>query len=280
MSKVNYNDLTSYQIERVNFQIFEIAGINGFNTSKILEHLDGNTETAKYLFDRTQVDRIVDKALKTVNPKFLAETILNSSHMENITGVNVELLSDQEKDLINYKDKITIETAEDGNIKSSSAYKIFETALDGVSPQVLTELEIINAEAMNLDERQGIYNLGEETTITEDTPTPERDRFASRVQTEEGLRSYSFESVRQFYNNNDYSEFYNNLRQSLIDNPQLMDDDFGLHVVDFDHVSTYLVDDDALVAPILEQSNNRSFITDEARHIFTRNLQALLEKRK
>ena len=278
LSKVNYNDLTSYQIERVNFQIFEIAGINGFNTSKILEHLDGNTETAKYLFDRTQVDRIVDKALKTVNPKFLAETILNSSHMENITGVNVELLSDQEKDLINYKDKITIETAEDGNIKSSSAYKIFETALDGVSPQVLTELEIINAEAMNLDERQGIYNLGEETTITEDTPTPERDRFASRVQTEEGLRSYSFESVRQFYNNNDYSEFYNNLRQSLIDNPQLMDDDFGLHVVDSDHVSTYLVDDDALVAPILEQSNNRSFITDEARHIFTRNLQALLEK--
>ena len=68
------------------------------------------------------------------------------------------------------------------------------------------------------------------------------------------------------------------IRQTLADNPQLMDDDFGLHVVDTDHVSTYLEDDDALVAPILEQSNNRSFITDEARHIFVRNLQALLEK--
>lgn len=280
LSQVNYNDLTSYQIERVNFQIFEIAGINGFNTSKILEHLDANTETAKYLFDRTQVDRVVDKALKTVNPKFLAETILNSSHMENITGVNVELLSDQEKDLINYKDKIIIETTEDGNIKSSSAYKIFETALDGVSPQVLTELEIANAEGLDLEDRQKVYNLGEETIVTEDTPTPERDRFASRVEGEERLRSYSFESVRQLYNENvgNYEGFYGQIRQTLADNPQLMDDDFGLHVVDFDHVSTYLVDDDALVAPILEQSNNRSFITDEARHIFTRNLQALLEK--
>lgn len=280
LSQVNYNDLTPYQIERVNFQIFEIAGINGFNTSKILEHLDGNTETAKYLFDRTQVDRIVDKALKTVNPKFLAETILNSSHMENITGVNVELLSDQEKDLINYKDKITIETTEDGNIKSSSAYKIFETALDGVSPQVLTELDIANAEGLDLEDRQKVYNLGEETIVTENTPTPERDRFASRVEGEERLRSYSFESIRQLYNENvgNYEGFYGQVRQTLADNPQLMDDDFGLHVVDSDHVSTYLVDDDALVAPILEQSNNRSFITDEARHIFTRNLQALLEK--
>ena len=277
MSQVNYNDLTSYQIERVNFQIFEIAGINGFNTSKILEHLDANTETAKYLFDRTRVDRIVDKALKTVNPKFLAETILNSSHMENITGVNVELLSDQEKDLINYKDKITIETAEDGNIKSSSAYKIFETALDGVSPQVLVELEITNAEAMNLDERQGIYNIGEDTDMPVsareiDTVSTEeyRRRLASRVEGEERLRSYSFESIRQLYNENvgNYEGFYGQIRQTLADNPQLMDDDFGLHVVDFEHVNTYMVDDDALVAPILEQSNNRSFITDEATHIY------------
>ena len=85
---------------------------------------------------------------------------------------------------------------------------------------------------------------------------------------------------RQLYNENvgNYEGFYGQIRQTLADNPQLMDDDFGLHVVDFEHVNTYMVDDDALVAPILEQSNNRSFITDEARHIFTRNLQALLEK--
>ena len=116
--------------------------------------------------------------------------------------------------------------------------------------------------------------------LQEAAQTPERDRITSRVQTEEGLRSYSFESIRQLYNENvgNYEGFYGQIRQTLADNPQLMDDDFGLHVVDSDHVSTYLVDDDALVAPILEQSNNRSFITDEARHIFTRNLQALLEK--
>ena len=103
--------------------------------------------------------------------------------MENITGVNVELLSDQEKDLINYKDKITIETSEEReNIKSSSAYKIFETALDGVSPQVLVELEITNAEAMNLDERQGIYNIGE------DTDMPVSAREIDTVSTEEYRR--------------------------------------------------------------------------------------------
>jgi hypothetical protein len=135
----------------------------------------------------------------------------------------------------------------------------------------------------DIEERNKIYLDDFEDAqqqLQEAAQTPERDRFTNRVQTEEGLRSYSFESIRQLYNENvgNYEGFYGQLRQTLADNPQLMDDDFGLHVVDSDHVSTYLVDDDALVAPILEQSNNRSFITDEARHIFTRNLQALLEK--
>ena len=57
-----------------------------------------------------------------------------------------------------------------------------------------------------------------------------------------------------------------------------MEEYFGLHVVDSDHVSTYLVDDDALVAPILEQSNNWACMTDEARHIFNRNVKALWGK--
>ena len=283
LSQLNYENLRPHQIRTANEAIFRISGLYGFNSSKLLEYYEStdNRAEAKYLFAKTNLDNILNNLSNQSNPKFLAEAILNSSHLEKITGLDVDLLSDQEKDIINYKEKIPLETSDIGELSSKSAYRLFESIADGFSPQVLSELEIANAEGLDLEDKEKVYLENFEDAqqqLQEAAQTPERDRFTSRVQTEEGLRSYSFESIRQFYNNNDYSEFYNNLRQSIIDNPQLMDDDFGLHVVDSDHVSTYLVDDDALVAPILEQSNNRSFITDEARHIFTRNLQALLEK--
>ena len=285
LSQLNYENLRPHQIRTANEAIFRISGLYGFKPSKLLEYYEStdNRAEAKYLFAKTNLDNILNNLSNQSNPKFLAEAILNSSHLEKITGLDVDLLSDQEKDIINYKEKIPLETSDIGELSSKSAYRLFESIADGFSPQVLSELEIANAEGLDLEDKEKVYLENFEDAqqqLQETAQTPERRTLASRVQTEEAIRNYSFESIRQLYNENvgNYEGFYNLLRQTLADNPQLMDDDFGLHVVDSDHVSTYLVDDDALVAPILEQSNNRSFITDEARHIFTRNLQTLLEK--
>ena len=284
LSQLNFDNIRPHQIRAANEAILRISGLYGLDASTLLHYygsLDRRKE-AKYLFPKTELDNILNKLSNQTNPKFLAEAILNSTHLEKITGLDVDLLSDQEKNIINYREKIPIEISQEGKLNPTSAYKLFESIVDGISPSILNEFDITLAtDITDVDEIDKIYLENFEDAqqqLQETAQTPERDRFTSRVEGEERLRSYSFESVRQFYNNNEYNEFYNNLRQSLTDNPQLMDDDFGLHVVDFDHVNTYMVDDDALVAPILEQSNNRSFITDEARHIFTRNLQALLEK--
>lgn len=286
LSQLNFDNIRPHQIRAANEAIFRISGLYGFNPSKLLEYYEStdNRAKAKYLFPKTELDNILNKLSNQSNPKFVAEAILNSTHLENITGLDVDLLSDQEKNIINYKEKIPLETSDTGELSSKSSYKLFESLLDGISPSILNEFNITLAtDITDVEEIDKIYldNFEDaQQQLQEAAQTPERDRFTSRVQTEEGLRSYSFESIRQLYNENvgNYEGFYGQIRQTLADNPQLMDDDFGLHVVDTDHVNTYMVDDDALVAPILEQSNNRSFITDEARHIFTRNLQALLEK--
>lgn len=286
LSQLNYENLRPHQIRTANEAILRISGLYGFDASTLLDYYEStdNRAEAKYLFAKTNLGDILNNLSNQTNPKFLAEAILNSTHLENITGLDVDLLSDQEKDILNYREKIPLETTDTGKLNSTSTYKLFESIVDGISPSILNEFDITLAtDITDVDEIDKIYldNFEDaQQQLQEAARTPERDRFASRVQTEEGLRSYSFESIRQLYNENvgNYEGFYGQIRQTLADNPQLMDDDFGLHVVDSDHVSTYLVDDDALIAPILEQSNNRSFITDEARHIFTRNLQALLEK--
>ena len=286
LSQLNFDNIRPHQIRTANEAILRISGLYGLDASTLLHYygsLDRRKE-AKYLFAKTNLDDILNKLSNQTNPKFLAEAILNSTHLEKITGLDVDLLSDQEKNIINYREKIPIAISQEGKLNPTSAYNLFESIVDGISPSILNEFDITLAtDITDVDEIDKIYldNFEDaQQQLQEAAQTPERDRFTSRVQTEEGLRSYSFESIRQLYNENvgNYEGFYGQIRQTLADNPQLMDDDFGLHVVDSDHVSTYLVDDDALVAPILEQSNNRSFITDEARHIFTRNLQALLEK--
>ena len=281
LSQIDPSDpgIDSYKLKKINTKILDIVGLYGVNESKILEHLDNNLETAKYLFDRTKIDNVLETVLRNTHPKFIAQAILNSTHMEDITGLNVELLSDQEKDLINYKDKIKLNRLEDGSITPSSAYKLLESALDGFSANALSEVDIANAEGLELEDRQKVYNLGELT----DT---ERDANISQALTERREQAItirnnldSFENLRQTYNANEGN--YNGFFDSLIQDPDyqnFLDNDFGLHVVDTDHLSTYMVDDDALQAPILEQSNNRSFITDEARHIYVRNLQTLLEQ--
>ena len=286
LSQMRTENTTGYQIRTANEAILRISGLYGLDASTLLPYYDSSDTLAeaKYIFPRSEISDILDNLARQSNPKFLAEAILNSTHLEKITGLDVDLLSDQEKDILNYKEKIPLETTEEGRLTSKSSYRLFESIVDGISPSILNEFDITLAtDITDVEEINKIYLDDFEDAqqqLQEAARTPERDRFTNRVQTEEGLRSYSFESIRQLYNENvgNYEGFYGQIRQTLADNPQLMDDDFGLHVVDFDHVSTYLVDDDALVAPILEQSNNRSFITDEARHIFTRNLQALLEK--
>ncbi len=286
LSQLNFDNIRPHQIRTANEAILRISGLYGLDASTLLQYYESPDmrKEAKYLFAKTNLDDILNKLSNQTNPKFLAEAILNSTHLEKITGLDVDLLSDQEKNIINYREKIPIAISQDGKLNPTSAYSLFESIVDGISPSILNEFDITLAtDITDVDEIDKIYldNFEDaQQQLQEAAQTPERDRFTSRVQTEEGLRSYSFESIRQLYNENvgNYEGFYGQIRQTLADNPQLMDDDFGLHVVDSDHVSTYLVDDDALVAPILEQSNNRSFITDEARHIFTRNLQALLEK--
>ena len=286
LSQLNFDNINRHQIRAANEAILRISGLYGLDASTLLQYyeLPDMRKEAKYLFAKTNLDDILNKLSNQTNPKFLAEAILNSTHLENITGLDVDLLSDQEKNIINYREKIPIAISQDGQLNPTSAYNLFESIVDGISPSILNEFDITLAtDITDVDEIDKIYldNFEDaQQQLQENAQTPERDRFTSRLQTEEGLRSYSFESIRQLYNENvgNYEGFYGQIRQTLADNPQLMDDYFGLHVVDSDHVSTYLVDDDALVAPILEQSNNRSFITDEARHIFTRNLQALLEK--
>lgn len=286
LSQLNFDNIRPHQIRTANEAILRISGLYGLDASTLLHYygsLDRRKE-AKYLFPKTELDNILNKLSNQTNPKFLSEAILNSTHLEKITGLDVDLLSDQEKNIINYREKIPIAISQEGKLNPTSAYNLFESIVDGISPSILNEFNITLAtDITDVDEIDKIYldNFEDaQQQLQEAAQTPERDRFTSRVQTEEGLRSYSFESIRQLYNENvgNYEGFYGQIRQTLADNPQLMDDDFGLHVVDFEHVNTYMVDDDALVAPILEQSNNRSFITDEARHIFTRNLQALLEK--
>lgn len=289
LSQLNFDNIRPHQIRTANEAILRISGLYGLDASTLLQYYESPDmrKEAKYLFAKTNLGDILNKLSNQTNPKFLAEAILNSTHLEKITGLDVDLLSDQEKDIINYREKIPIAISQEGKLNPTSAYSLFESIVDGISPSILNEFDITLAtDITDIDERSKIF-LGD---VEADTPTPEvdsidREELPRRVQREEGVRrggleGYSFESIRQLYNENvgNYEGFYGQLRQTLADNPQLMDDDFGLHVVDFDHVSTYLVDDDALVAPILEQSNNRSFITDEARHIFTRNLQALLEK--
>ena len=281
LSQIDPSDPTidGYKLKKINTKILDIVGLYGVNESKILEHLDNNLETAKYLFDRTKIDNVLETVLRNTHPKFIAQAILNSTHMEDITGLNVELLSDQEKDLINYKDKIKLNRLEDGSITPSSAYKLLESALDGFSANALSEVDIANAEGFELEDRQKVYNLGELT----DT---ERDANISQALTERREQATtirnnldSFENLRQTYNANEGN--YNGFFDALIQDPDyqnFLDNDFGLHVVDTDHLTTYMVDDDALQAPILEQSNYRSFITDEARHIYVRNLQTLLEQ--
>ena len=286
LSQLNYENLRPHQIRSANEAILRISGLYGLNASTLLEYYESPDirKEAKYLFAKTNLDDILNKLSNQTNPKFLAEAILNSTHLEKITGLDVDLLSDQEKNIINYREKIPIAISQEGKLNPTSAYRLFESIVDGISPSILNAYDITLAtDITDVDEIDKIYLENFEDAqqqLQRAAQTPERDRFTSRVQTEEGLRSYSFESIRQLYNENvgNYEGFYGQIRQTLADNPQLLDDYFGLHVVDSDHVSTYLVDDDALVAPILEQSNNRSFITDEARHIFTRNLQALLEK--
>ena len=286
LSQLNFDNIRPHQIRSANEAILRISGLYGLDASTLLQYYESPDmrKEAKYLFPKTNLDDILNKLSNQTNPKFLAEAILNSTHLEKITGLDVDLLSDQEKNIINYREKIPIAISQEGKLNPTSAYNLFESIVDGISPSILNEFDITLAtDITDVDEIDKIYldNFEDaQQQLQEAAQTPERDRFTSRVAREEGLRSYSFESIRQLYNENvgNYEGFYGQIRQTLADNPQLMDDDFGLHVVDFDHVSTYLVDDDALVAPILEQSNNRSFITDEARHIFTRNLQALLEK--
>lgn len=281
LSQIDPSDpgIDGYKLKQINTKILDIVGLYGVNESKILEHLDNNFETAKYLFDRRKIDNVLETVLRNTHPKFIAQAILNSTHMEDITGLNVELLSDQEKDLINYKDKIKLDRLEDGSITPSSAYKLLESALDGFSANALNEVDIANAEGLELIDKQKVYNFGELTDTELDANISQA--LTERREQATTIRNNldSFENLRQTYNANEGN--YNGFYDAVIQDPDYQnfsDNDFGLHVVDTDHLTTYMVDDDALVAPILEQSNNRSFITDEARHIFTRNLQALLEK--
>ena len=285
LTELDVDNMTTYQIGDANRLVMRIAGLHMFDSDDLYNYLDSQTtlENIKYLPVRGNINEAMVNLTAYGNPKILAQALLNSTHLEKVTGIDVEQLDQVTKDTIyNFTEKIDLQINNYGELKPESAYKLFETMSDNVSPQVLSDSSIANTEGLSLEDRRNHYNPDVVDEILNATDTePERSGLARRVQTEENARrSYdpdmsSFENLRQSYNNNvnNYTGFFNMMSM----NEANIVGDYGLHVADSEHVSSYIADNNALVAPILEQGETRTFITDEARHLFVRNLQTLQE---
>ena len=292
LTELDVDNMTTYQIGDANRLVMRIAGLHMFDSDTLLNYLDSQTtlENIKYLPVRGDINEAMVNLTAYGNPKILAQALLNSTHLEKVTGIDVEQLDQVTKDTIyNFTEKIDLEINNYGELKPESAYKLFETMSDNVSPQVLSDSSIANTEGLSLEDRKNHYNPDVVDEILDATDTePERSGLDRRVQIEENSRRIgglaqrqydpdmsSFENLRQSYNDNvnNYLGFFNSMSLNEVN----LEGDYGLHVADSEHLSSYLADNNALVAPILEQGETRTFITDEARHLFVRNLQTLQE---
>ena len=62
------------------------------------------------------------------------------------------------KNIINYQEKIPLETSDTGELSSKSSYKLFESLLDGISPSILNEFNITLAtDITDVEEINKIY---------------------------------------------------------------------------------------------------------------------------
>ena len=283
----NYKNYNYSDYQNVNHRMLEIAGIFGEDSNtRFIDHIENSGfDNLRYAVKRNDVDRVSHYYLSKVRPEDLARIVLNSSRLEEITGIEIQKLKDYdidkatEKLLVVKTGRVELEHI-GGTMTPQAVYTLFEKSMDTLSTEELNSFDILEISEETPGEIQDYYRNVEETGAEPSVSAGERLARGEDITRDTRI---TYESIRQSYNTNpssfteDLPGVHRNLMQVNTDFDGSGLQRAGFFVFD---ESISFENPSELAFNFIEPTENgraNAVMTDKARHLFVRNLQSLVE---
>ncbi len=283
----NYKNYNYSDYQTVNHNILSIAGISGEDSAaRFTDHIENSAfDNLRYALKRNEIDRVSHYYMSKVRPEDLARIVLNSSRLEEITGIEIQEVFTYDIDKATEK-LLEVKTGRvelehiNGTMTPQAVYTLFEKSMDTLSTEELNSFDVLTITEETPGEIQDYYRNVEETgadSLSETTDIVDEDATRdTRI---------TYESIRQSYNTNP-SSFTEDLpgvhRELMQINTNFTGGDASTQRAGFfvfDESITFENPSELAFNFIEPTENGRAdaVMTDKARHLFVRNLQSLVE---
>ena len=284
------------RIQDANRLMLNIAGIAfGSGSSladEVIDYIQSNPDT-KYIFKYSDINNMLLEIYK-LDPKIIGQIIASSEQLKRVTGIDLQNVSDDVKQIFNYKETLPLDI--EGGISEKSLYQFIEIIADSVGPEIVTNNlkiykreDVINDLTSDVELNEWIYDVNETTLQTTDTTTTSR--------TTPIYTNLNDVMNSDFYSNNEFG-FFSNRVSEVYDNmtyDEFSNDFTGMHIADDDYIDWAILtrsagEDDLRgdvftpreiaqanrwgdITPINTNVDGMYYLDDTFRHNFLRNIQ-------